>query len=261
MERMHRLTWGTTLLVFFPAVTAAQDSRPGDPDLLVAQLADDDIEVRTRTESALIALGKRALPALERACRSVDPEIAARARQIRATISPLRLLLGYGPGASFGRNETVPAVLHLENLSAPEQVYFASGFCLTIEVLQLHEKPPQEARTVIRHGRGVYSTACFLSSLDFLTLGRGESHWKGMGELHEERGLEFSPAVLGEYPKISLTSPTLAGRYRATVRYAYDRAAYVAQCPRSCPGHGAPRALWNRAAPGPLEDSVEFTIR
>jgi hypothetical protein len=239
---------------------AAQD-RPPDIPALIVQLGDDDIEVRSRAESALISRGSTALPALQAATRSTDLDVADRARRIRATIAPLRIVLGGGSVPSFGKKETVEVVLQIENPSGEERCYFATGFSLSVEVMELHEKPPQEGRRIVARGTGTYSTGCFLSSLDFLTVAPSGSHRRGMGALHEERGLEYSPAVLEKYPDISLTSPVLAGRYRMTARYAYVRDSYLALCPRSCAGHDDSRALWNRASTVRLEASAEFTLR
>lgn len=232
-----------------------------EPQSLISRLGDADVEVRARAEAALTEIGKPAIPFLREACRSADPEIAARARQLLAKIEPLRILLGDGSRSSFRKDEPIPATLLLENSTGGDASYLIRGFRVTVEALELHEEPPQEGWRSILSGHGRYSTHCALSESDFVDLGFGGTHRLALPDLREKKGLEFARDILERYPKISMISPTLAGRYRVTARYGYDRAAYLRLCPKACSSHVDPRAPWNRCFAGLLEASAEFTLR
>lgn len=58
-----------------------------DADRLVQQLGDDEIEARERAAQKLLELGPSARPALERAAKGTDVEIAGRARSILGEIA------------------------------------------------------------------------------------------------------------------------------------------------------------------------------
>ncbi len=240
---------------------AAADEPRSEIDALLSRLGDDDVEVRARAEARLTGLGKEALPFLRAACGSADPEIAARARQLLAKIEPLRILPGDGSRSSFRKGEPIPAALLLENSTGGDAAFLSRGFRVRVEVLELHEKPPQEGRRDSLSGYGRFSTHCALEESDFVSLVQGGSQRIALPELREKKGLGFAREILERYPEISMLTPTLAGRYRVSVRYEYDRAAYLRLCPKSCPSHDDPRAPWNRCFAGPLAASAEFTVR
>jgi hypothetical protein len=56
------------------------------PEALVERLGVDDPAVRAEAERRLVALGRPAIPCLERALRDADPEIAGRARDVLAAL-------------------------------------------------------------------------------------------------------------------------------------------------------------------------------
>lgn len=240
---------------------AAADEPRTEIGTLISRLGDDDVDVRVRAEARLTEIGKRALPFLRAACRSADPEVAARARQLLGKIEPLRILLGDGSRNLFRKDEPIPVTLLVENSTGGEAAFFPRGFRVTVEVLELHEEPPQEGRHSILSGYGRYSSHCALSESDFACLAQGGTHRIGIPELREKKGLEFARGILERYPGISMITPTLAGRYRVTSRYAYDRAAYLRLCSKRCATHDDPSAPWNRCFPGPLHASAEFTLR
>ena len=240
---------------------AAADEPRSEIAALISQLGDDDVDLRARAEARLTGLGKEALPFLREACRSADPEISARARHLLAKIEPLRILLGDGSRSSFRKDDPIPATLLLENTTGGDAAFLVRGFRVTVEVLELHEEPPQEGWRSILSGHGRYSTHCALEGSDFVGLAPGGTHRMAFPDLREKKGLEFDRGILERFPKISLLTPTLAGRYRVTARYGYDRAAYLRLCSKPCAAHDDPRAPWNRCFAGPLTASAEFTVR
>ena len=66
---------------------AVQPPVVGDVDTLVAQLNDDSYLVREKATSNLWRLGKAALPALKKTMDGIDPEAAARAKEVYLYIS------------------------------------------------------------------------------------------------------------------------------------------------------------------------------
>ena len=65
------------------AAQAAPATQPaGDPSALTRQLGDDDFHVRQEAARQLKALGKAAVPALQEARKSQDPEVHARAEEL-----------------------------------------------------------------------------------------------------------------------------------------------------------------------------------
>ncbi|MEQ8791831.1 MAG: sialidase family protein [Pirellulaceae bacterium] len=84
LRSSYRMGW---ILLLVAAGVAGRGLGQGDGQIekLVKGLADEQFEVRETSMRALIEVGKSALPALERAAKSDDPEVAFRAKQaIRA---------------------------------------------------------------------------------------------------------------------------------------------------------------------------------
>jgi hypothetical protein len=77
-------------------------------EMLIAQLGDDDFEVREKASADLLAAGAAALPYLKRAARSGDPEVARRAEECLKRLAP-------GPNAP----DPLPAVVRLVALRKP----------------------------------------------------------------------------------------------------------------------------------------------
>ena len=71
----------------------------GSAELLVEQLASDDVEVRVEAEARLLELGSKALPALRAALRHRDSEVGIRARaclerlEVRIDLTPALIAL------------------------------------------------------------------------------------------------------------------------------------------------------------------------
>ena len=76
---------------------AAPTTRPSDLSALVRQLGDDDFHLRVEAADKLKASGKAALPALEEARKSPDPEIHARAEDLIGQIEHPFVDLGRVP--------------------------------------------------------------------------------------------------------------------------------------------------------------------
>jgi tetratricopeptide (TPR) repeat protein len=93
MLRAYRSAACVGLVLAVAAATAwAQEQKAGkrvDVEMLVDQLADERFGVRERAMRALIEVGEEALPALERAAKSDDAEVASRARRAIRAISYL----------------------------------------------------------------------------------------------------------------------------------------------------------------------------
>src|SRR5262245_55793510 len=79
-----------SVLALVPLAAVPQDQ---DVEELILRLGAEDVRDRDRSARALIELGERARPAVEKACGSKDPEISHRARQV---------IKGFGPRARMG---------------------------------------------------------------------------------------------------------------------------------------------------------------
>ena len=98
---------------------------PGPDEIhrLVGQLGSDSVVEREDATAQLRALGDEAVPALDRAALSSDPEIAGRARELVAVLAPHRAdvaremshLLGHAC-ASFGRGRLEACAAYAETL-------------------------------------------------------------------------------------------------------------------------------------------------
>jgi hypothetical protein len=78
------------LLFRSPEEVAVPASRQDDPEALVRQLGEEDIETRARAADALLKLGPKAEPALRRALESELPEVKAQARDLLNRLGNLR---------------------------------------------------------------------------------------------------------------------------------------------------------------------------
>jgi hypothetical protein len=252
---------GIRLLLLLAATLGVQDADPEKIETLVKKLADDRIEVREKAEAALRARGEAAVPALEAAAQSDSPEIAARARRILATLRPFRIILKDGRSTLMAKDQPIPITISLENTSTENLIVRNRHFDVDVRLLELFEAPPEEGRRRGGTFGGRSSTGCHLSPSDFVTLAPSESMSTAVSDLREHHGLEIDEEILKKHPKISVINPVLAGRYRVTARYRYDRDAYVKLCPKDCPGHRDPTAVWNRCPERSLETRIEFSLR
>lgn len=225
---------------------------------LIDQLGDEDPDLRDRATAELLRRGEAARPALEKALSSPDVEVAGRAAWLLVRIAPCRVSLDK---KAFATSEAVPARLRILNTDGRERLYYGRGFDVRVDLLEVHEAPPQEGRRYCGRGWGRSSTGCALSGSDFEACGPGEDFEVPFPDLREVRGIGFVREILERYPEISLSNPSLAGRYRVTATYRFDRENYKRICPKSCKGHDDPRAPWNLCFDRDLEARAEFVLR
>jgi hypothetical protein len=76
-----------------------------------------------------------------------------------------------------------------------------------------------------------------------------------------EAPVDLCDSVARTHPKLSLPGATAPGRYRVTVTYRFDRAAYLRRCAGACDGHRNADARWNRAFDFPLRAEAEFEVK
>ena len=230
---------------------------------LIARLSDDDVAVRTRAETEILSHGMKAAPDLRTLLADRDSEVAARARAILDKIGSPKILLGDGSTTPFPKDKAVPLTILIDNPWGEEAVYSLGHFTLVITVLELKEKPPQDAWEPAIFFPEASAGRCLLSASDFQKVATGGTWRRRFTDLRQEESfrIAYSEKILEAYPRISMARPTLAGRYGVTVRYSYDAAAYKRTCAGNCEGHDDPAAPWNRAWTGPLEASAEFTLR
>lgn len=86
MSPVRRWAW----LALLAVCACADEPRrlPEEPEALAALLGDREFSVREEAQKALVASGEKAVPVLEQAAGSKDPEVAARAR---AALEALRV--------------------------------------------------------------------------------------------------------------------------------------------------------------------------
>jgi len=252
---------GIRLLFLLAATVGVQNADPEKVETLVRRLADDRIEVREKAAAELRARGEAAAPALEAAARSDTPEIAARARRILATLRPFRIILKDGRVTPMAKDQPVPLTLSLENTGSEDLILRNQPFAVDVRLLELYEAPPEEGRRTAGTLGGRSSTGCALMAADFVTLAPGQSLSFAIADLREHYGLEVEEEILKKHPKFSAIQPVLAGRYRDTARYRFDRASYLKLCPKDCVGHRDPAAVWNRCPERSLETRIELSLR
>src|SRR5436190_6970276 len=77
-----KLLFPCLVIAICTTIVRADDQIP----TLIKQLGDDSAKIREEASRKLLQLGKQALPALEQAMQSKDPEVAARGRAISKQI-------------------------------------------------------------------------------------------------------------------------------------------------------------------------------
>jgi hypothetical protein len=225
-------------------------------DRMVADLGNDDVEIRNRAVSELLRKGREARPALEAARSSPDLEVRERARFILSRTSPLQILLAFDP-VRADANEPLNMSVRMINESDQEAVFFPAGLSSRIVLLQLFGEPREG--TVVFGGRSIRRAGCQLSEDDFIRVAAGSGFCR---ELLPIRGREIdvSTEFRNQFPDICFWAADTAGLYRVVASYRYDRVAYKSRCNLACPDHDDPRKLWNRCFSQPLENDRSFTI-
>jgi len=225
-------------------------------DRLVADLADDDVEIRNWAMSELVRKGGKARPALEAARLSADVEMRERARLLLKRISPLQILFDFDPERADA-NQCLNLSIRLINESDEEVVFFCAGVSSRVELLELFDEPRDAM--IVFDGRSARRAGCPLSEEDFVRVAAGGGFHRPIPPIHR-REVEVSAEVRKAYPGISFWKAETAGRYRVVASYGFDRAAYKSRCTRECPDHDDPRKLWNRCSTQPLENDRSFTL-
>lgn len=205
-------------------------------------LADDDPEVRAGAEARIVRLGPEAAPGLRELRNHRDPEVAARASHILTRLAAPRIALGADPAGPFPKDRPLPATVLMANPWGAEVVFHPDSLHVAVEILELREQLRDDTEIAIFFPEA-RDQDCALSPSDFETAPAGGLFRHRISDLR------------------SLLPAPLAGRYRLTVRYAFDPAAYRRRCRKGCAAHEALEAPWNRALTAPLSGSAEFTLR
>jgi hypothetical protein len=237
-------------------VLAVLLSGTSEVDQLVADLGDDNVQIRDRAVSELLRRGREARAALEGARSSQDLEVRARARDILNRTSPLQILFEFDPERADA-NETLNLSLRLINESNEEAVFFSYGISTRIVLLQLFEAPREG--TIVFDGCSIRRTGCRLSEDDFVRVAPGCGFRRSHRPIHT-READVGPEIRSRFPNIHFWKAELAGSYKVVASYRFDRAAYKSRCAKGCPDHDDPRKLWNRCSSYPTESERFFTI-
>lgn len=230
-----------------------------DPlDSLIRDLGSDDVEVRERASAELRRRGPESRSALERARRSADAEIAARAREILESRVSLELDLDFEPVLT-SLDEPLNASAKLINGTGDEIVGYPAGISARIVLLELFEEPAElRCRFSRRSGCGG-RTGCTLSEDHFKRIAPGADLPRGLGDLRF-RSIESSEELRAAHPAPLPGTLVAPGRYRVIATYTFDPGRYVRRCDLGCAAHFDPAKLWNRCVAGTLQAEAEFVI-
>lgn len=228
---------------------------------LVHQLGAEDLETREQAAATLGTTPDRLLPELHTALKHHNVELRSRVRDVLDRMArPLVRLEGHEAEA-VPKGKEIPVLLRIKNPYPRALVYKKDGFTAKIRILELFKAPPQSD---VIFGRGSssgrYGNGCLLSDSDFVHIQTVNAH-----EMRFPNFLDLpmscSEEVLKQYPRIALPKPTLPGRYRIVVGYAYKRDKYILRCPKNCARHSEPSMSWNRCLDRPFTVSLDITIR
>ena len=246
-----------SVLVQFPMRVLLLLALFGGIDDLVRNLGSDDIDVRDSATKSLRDIGEPARSALERAAGSDDAEVASRATDL---LRPLLRLRVECP-SSVGLGEAIRVVARLSCGSLEEEVYFREGLEVRVILVETHEVPPQDGNRYGGRFQSRWSTGCNLKDDDFVQLRPGEQHELVIDDLRDHRNFGIADDVKAVYPLISVSSPTICGRYRVVATYSYDRRSYVGLCNKRCRDHDLASRLWNGCFDKSLRAEAEFVLR
>jgi len=230
-----------------------------DPlDSLIRDLGSDDVEVRERASAELRRRGPETRTALERARRSADPEISARAREILESRVSLELDLDFEQILT-SLAEPLIASAKLINGTGDEIVAYPAGFSVRVVLLELFEEPAEvRCQFSRRYGCGGRA-GCALSEDHFKRIAPGADLPRGFGDLRS-RSIETSEELRAAHPAPLPGTLTAPGRYRVIATYTYDPRRYLGRCLRDCATHLDPAKPWNRCAARTLQTEAEFVI-
>jgi hypothetical protein len=206
-------------LVASALATIWQDDLAAKVETRVAELGDDQYEVRERAMEELRALGPEIEEHLRRhADRNRDPEIGARLASLLSWVEDERIRRALS--FRVERDESGALKVGFVNGSKLSlfilKTRYGNGFSIT----RIHADGTHRGRL-----GGRMSTGCNLQPQDFVRLAPGE-----VLEVERIEGAENLDRLVG-----------------LELSYRFSRAAYVARCRRCSVGHADPSSPWNLA--------------